>query len=59
LERHPLRGYDAMHLATALAVRQSLQRQGLPTLIFISADDNLNTAASAEGLAVDNPNDHP
>ncbi len=59
LERHPLRGYDAMHLATALAVRQSLQRQGLPTLIFISADDRLNAAASTEGLAVDNPNNHP
>jgi predicted nucleic acid-binding protein len=59
LERHPLRGYDAIHLATALAVRQSLRRQGLPTLIFISADDSLNAAASAESLAVDNPNNHP
>jgi len=59
LERHPLRGYDAMHLATALVVQQSLQRRSLPTLVFISADDSLNAAASAEDLAVDNPNDHP
>jgi len=59
LERHLLRGYDAIHLATALTVRQSLHRQGLPTLTFLSADDRLNEAASAEGLAVDNPNHHP
>lgn len=59
LERHPLRSYDAMHLATALIVEQSLQRQGLSTLTFLSADDRLNDAATAEGLAVDNPNHHP
>jgi len=35
LERHPLRGYDAMHLATALIVDRSLQRQGLASLVFI------------------------
>ena len=52
LECHPLRGYDATHLATALAVRRSLQKQGLPALIFISADDRLNAAAVAEGLTV-------
>jgi predicted nucleic acid-binding protein len=58
LERHPLRGYDAIHLATVLTVQQSLQRQGLPTLTFLSADDHLNQAAITEGLAVDNPNNH-
>lgn len=59
LERHPLRGYDAMHLATALTVQQSLQRRGLPSLTFLCADDRLNAAASAESLAVDNPNNYP
>ena len=29
------------------------------SLTFLSADDRLNDAASAEGLAVDNPNHHP
>lgn len=58
LERHPLRGYDAVHLATALIVEQALQQQGLPALTFLSADDRLNDAAIAEGLVVDNPNNY-
>jgi predicted nucleic acid-binding protein len=58
LERHPLRSYDAIHLATALTAQQSFQQRGLTPLIFFSADDRLNDAASAEGLAVDNPNRH-
>ena len=58
LERQPLRGYDALHLATALTVQQSLQRRDLPALVFLCADDCLNAAAAAKGLAVDNPNDH-
>jgi len=41
-----LRGYDAVHLATALAVR---------TEVFVCADTRLCAAASAQGLAVANP----
>jgi len=59
LERWPLRAYDAIHLATALTIQQSLQRRNLPALAFICADDDLNDAASAEGLVVENPNHHP
>lgn len=59
LERRPLRSYDAIHLATALTAHQSLQARDLPGLTFVSADDRLNAAASAEGLPVDNPLDHP
>ena len=59
LERHPLRAYDAVHLATALSVNRWLVGEGEPALTFLSADDRLNDAAAAEGLAVDNPNDHP
>ncbi|HHH41879.1 MAG TPA: PIN domain-containing protein [Chloroflexi bacterium] len=59
LESHPLRGYDAMHLATAVVVHRSLQRRGLPALIFLCADDRLNAAALAEGLMVENPNHYP
>lgn len=29
-----------------------------PFLTFLSADDRLNNAATAEGLEVDNPNHH-
>lgn len=59
LERHPLRAYDVTHLATALSAQQFLVTQGNLILTFLSADDLLNEAASAEGLAVDNPNHHP
>lgn len=59
LERHPLRAYDAIHLATALGAQQFLASQGYPSLTFFSADDHLNHTAAVEGLAVDNPNDHP
>ena len=31
---------------------------GLPAPIFVSADANLLAAARAEGLAVENPNEH-
>lgn len=59
LECHPLRAYDAIHLATALSAQQFLADQNYPALTFLSADDRLNQAATAEGLAVDNPNAHP
>ncbi len=59
LERHPLRAYDATHLATALSAQQFLAAQGHPALTFLSSDDRLNQAATAEGMEVDNPNHHP
>ena len=59
LERHPLRAYDATHLATALGAQQFLSSQSHLSLTFLSADDRLNQAAVAEGMAVDNPNQHP
>ena len=59
VEKHGLRGYDAVQLASALQVEALHQTSGLPALVFVSAGTNLNTAATAEGLAVDNPNPHP
>ena len=50
---HRLRAGDAIQLAAALTVWQRF-----PDLLFISADDELNTAATAEGLTVENPNWH-
>jgi predicted nucleic acid-binding protein len=58
LEQHSLRAYDALHLASALGAQQFLAAQDYPPLTFLSADDRLNNAATAEGLAVDNPNHH-
>jgi predicted nucleic acid-binding protein len=59
LERRPLRAYDAVHLATALSVNQWLVEASETGLTFLPADKRLNDAAAAEGLVVDNPNDHP
>ena len=56
--RRPLRGNDAIHLATALTLNQHFVTTGLPAVIFVSADTILCTAAVAEGLGADNPNHH-
>jgi predicted nucleic acid-binding protein len=48
--RHPLRGADAVHLASALL----LQEEGLEVL-FACSDRNLLGAAVAEGLAIFDP----
>lgn len=55
LHRHPLRAYDALHLACALAVREAIMRQQLSVPVFVAADDALLAAAAAEGFPVDNP----
>jgi predicted nucleic acid-binding protein len=57
-QRYPLRAYDAVHLAAALAVARPTAAAGLPALVFVSADADLLAAARAEGLATENPNDH-
>jgi len=59
LQRHPLRAYDALHLACALAVREAITRQQLSVPVFVAADDALLAAAAAEGFPVDNPLQHP
>jgi len=59
VEHHPLRAYDAVQLASALAANRILQLLALSLLTFLSADDRLVAAARAEGLMADNPNLHP
>ena len=49
--RQPLRGYDAVQLATALAVQASTQQ----SVEFWSADGALCAAAASEGVRVINP----
>jgi len=41
-----------------LELRDQCLASGLPAPTFIAADNELNTAAQAEGLLVDNPNNH-
>lgn len=52
--RHPLKGYDAVQIATAIAVQQRFV-----ALTFISADKQMLRAAQAEGMQTDNPELHP
>jgi predicted nucleic acid-binding protein len=59
LQRHPLRAYDAVQLASATIVNQSLSAHGLPPLIFVTADDRLIAAARSEAVTAQNPNLHP
>jgi hypothetical protein len=58
-EKHGLRGYDSVQLATALELHAERILTNLPPFIFVSGDNKLNTAAQAEGLNVENPNNYP
>jgi predicted nucleic acid-binding protein len=55
---YALRGYDAMQLAAVLTVHVARETQDLSRLTLVSADHELNVAAVAEGLLVDDPNLH-
>lgn len=55
IARHSLRTLDAIQLSSALQTKILLANP----LTFVSADNNLLKAASAEGLTTDNPNLHP
>lgn len=57
-EKHFLRGYDAVQLATTLVANRKRLNEGLTALIFVSADNELNKAAQLEGLAIENPNNY-
>lgn len=57
-KKHALRGYDAIQLAAALETEKERVAVGLSSLILLSADAELNNAAIAEGLTVDDPNNH-
>ena len=59
VERHGLRGFDAVHVASALAVDRPYQARRLPRVVFVSADARQLQAARAEGLPTDDPNLHP
>ena len=54
--RQRLRGYDAVHLACALFVAETMPTRGLPKPVLLSADHDLLQAAQNEGLATENPN---
>lgn len=53
VERYPLRGFDAIHLASAMVVHEVL----LENFVFACFDDRLARAARSEGLATVPPGD--
>lgn len=56
VEHHPLRAYDAVQLASAIQAR--LSAPSSVTIIFLSSDVRLRTAAHAEGFTTDDPELH-
>jgi predicted nucleic acid-binding protein len=57
-ETYGLRAYDALQLAATADVHRVRANHGLSRLTLISADQELNAAAIAEGIDVDDPNRH-
>jgi predicted nucleic acid-binding protein len=57
--KHRLRAYDAVQLAVALEVTRIHKVAGSPSITVVSSDRDLNAAAVAEGLTVDDPAMHP
>ena len=55
---HPLRAYDAVHLATAWLLNREMIRNNRQPLTFICVDNRLLDIAQAENLHTENPNDH-
>ncbi len=61
LAKHPLRGADAVHLASALWLRDATRldnskgNRSTQSLTFACSDIQLNRAAAASGLTVFNP----
>jgi len=58
-EIHGLRAYDAVQLAAALELNGRWLAGGLTGITLVSADQDLNIAALAESLMVEDPNLHP
>jgi predicted nucleic acid-binding protein len=56
---HNLRAYDAVQLTCALNICEEALADQTPLPIFVCADKRLIEFACAEGLAADNPENHP
>lgn len=54
-ERHRLRAYDCLQLATALKLQEQRAAFGFSPLVLVSSDRELNAAAYSEGMIVEDP----
>ena len=59
VQKHPLRAYDSVQLASALKLQPAFAKIPAASFVFVSADTRLLTVAQAESLFTDNPNSHP
>lgn len=57
-QRWPLRGYDAVHLASAITFNEQISSAGLGKITFVSVDKRLLQASIKEGLTTVNPQEH-
>lgn len=57
-QKHGLRAYDAVQLAAALDTGRVVSQVDSTELTLVSGDLDLNAAAAAEGLNVEDPNTH-
>lgn len=57
-QSHGLRAYDAVQLAAALDTSRVISQVESTGLTLVSGDLDLNAAAAAEGLKVEDPNSH-
>jgi predicted nucleic acid-binding protein len=57
--RRSLRAYDSVQLAVGLEVNRIHRAAGADPVTLVCADRDLNAAATAEGLTVDDPCTHP
>lgn len=58
-ETQGLRGYDAVQLAAGCVINELCVANGLLSIIFVPADEELNLAAVKEGLLIENRNHYP
>jgi hypothetical protein len=59
VEKHRLRAYDAVQPACALEVARLRKAMYASPRCLVSADLTLNAAAVAEGIQMEDPNQHP
>ena len=58
LQRYPLMAYDAVQVASAIHCDQVVRSVSAYRVVFVAADRPVLNAAAAEGLLVENPEDH-
>jgi len=59
VQKYPLRAYDTVQLASALGLHTFFSKADPKIFTFVSADNRLISAAREEGMATENPNNHP